>query len=164
MVAKVVVTAAPDETTDVLGAEGSVTVFVDGPTVNVLPETLNEGTSVTVFPPLTLKLFPETDNVGCGTLMLNEFAANVVVTAAPDETTDVFGADGNVTVFPPLTLKLFPDTDKIGCGTLMLKEFAANVVVTAAPDETTDVFGAEGKVTVFPPLTLKLFPDTDNVG
>jgi hypothetical protein len=91
-------------------------------------------------------------------------APNVVVTAAPDETTEVLGAEGSVTVLPPLTLKLLPDTLKVGCGTLMLYELAPNVVVTAAPDETTEVLGAEGSVTVLPPLTLKLLPDTLNVG
>ena len=69
---------------------------------------------VTVFPPLTLKLLPETVKVGCGTLMLYELVPKVVVTAAPEETTEVFGVEGSVTVLPPLTLKLLPDTLKVG--------------------------------------------------
>ena len=52
--------------------------------------------------------------------MLYEFAPNVVVTAAPEDTTEVLGVEGRVTVLPPLTLKLFPETLKVGCGTLML--------------------------------------------
>ncbi len=47
-------------------------------------------------------------------MILYELVPKVVVTAAPDETTEVFGVEGSVTVFPPLTLKLLPDTLRVG--------------------------------------------------
>jgi hypothetical protein len=52
--------------------------------------------------------------------MLYEFAPKVVVTAAPEETTEAFCATGRATEFPPVMLKLPEAIDKVGCGTLIL--------------------------------------------
>jgi hypothetical protein len=109
-----------------------------------------------------------TVSVGCGTSILNELVPNVVVTAAPDETTEAFRAAGNVTVLPPLMLRLPELMLKVGWGTSMLNELGARVVTTAAPEAVTLVKGVATTVvaitTVLPPLMLSEFPDIASEG
>jgi len=210
--ARVVVTAAPDDTKLVFGAAGKAILLLAGPTFNILPLVIPRvWVSDTELPPLIVNEFDgNTDNVGFGTLMLYEFGASVAVVAIPDDTTLVFAAAGNAilllagptfnilplviprvcvkdTALPPLILTLLDSSAKDGVelmvkfgndppivmfvpgvtivvGTSMLYVFGAKVVITAAPDDTTDAIAADGRATVFPPLILKLPPWILKVG
>ena len=73
-------------------------------------DTILEAGTVTLFPPLMLKVFPVIDNVGA-----------VLV--------------GKVIVLPPLTLILFPEIDSEGCGTLKSKLLVPRLVSVPIPDE-----------------------------